>query len=454
MKHLFAWVPVLFVMFFFSACRNQSGVTSLQKSSIHSLPEWNKKLTDIIITDVFSPPVCSRIYAYCNVAAYEALVPSNAQYKSFAERLNGLQAAPIPATKIDSNYFPISSVIAFTTVAQKLLFNTDAMKEMEVEYLEELDKLRVNASIKAKAIEYGRTVGQHIVAWAMKDGYVERNSNPGYFVSDNPASWQPTPPDYMDAVEPNWGMLRSFTLDSSSSFRSMMSFAFDTMTTSDYYKEAMIVYDAVNKLTLSDTLIARYWDCNPNVSITSGHVTYFQQQISPGGHWVFIAGSVAEKEKLDMIKTAQVLSKVSVTLADAFISCWDAKYIYKTVRPETFINRYIDKDWKPFIQTPPFPEYPSGHSTISASAAAMLTSLFGDNYAFIDSAEVPFGRPARRFNSFAEAAAEASISRLYGGIHFLKSLNESASNGKLLGEHVVQKLDVNSPPKDSFILNK
>jgi membrane-associated phospholipid phosphatase len=276
----------------------------------------------------------------------------------------------------------------------------------------------------------------------MSDGYIQRNANPAYFVTSDPGNWQPTPPDYTDAVEPNWGTLRPFTMDSSSLFRPLLSFKFDTLTTSDYYKEAMIVYNAVNHLTSKDTLIARYWDCNPNVSVTAGHITYFQHQISPGGHWIFIAASVAEKEKLDMIKTAEVLSKVSIALADAFISCWEAKYFYKTVRPETYINRYIDKDWKPFIQTPPFPEYPTGHSTISASAAAMLTSLFGDNYTFTDSAEVAFGRPSRRFSSFAEAAREASISRLYGGIHFLKSLNESATGGKRIGQYVAQKLNL------------
>ena len=443
MKFSFAGAVVLIAILLLAGCRNETGIAPLEKFSIHKLSAWNRKLTDIIITDVFSPPVCSRIYAYCNIAAYEALVQASPEYSSYAGRLNGLKAVPRPDKMIDSSYFPISSVLAFTTVAQKLLFNADAMKEMENEYLEELAKISVNQSLKENAIKYGRAVGRHIVSWAMNDGYVQRNANPGYFVTGDPATWEPTPPDYIDAVEPNWGTLRPFTMDSSSLFRPLASFRFDSLKSSDYYNEAMIVYNAVNKLTSKDTLIARYWDCNPNVSFTSGHVTYFKQQISPGGHWIFIAASVAEKEKLDMIKTAAVLSKVSIALADAFISCWEAKYVCKTVRPETYINRYIDKYWKPFIQTPPFPEYPSGHSTISASAATMLTSLFGENYAFTDSAEVSFGKPPRYFSSFSDAAREASISRLYGGIHFLKTLDESASSGKLIGEYVVQKLKMN-----------
>jgi hypothetical protein len=439
MKNIF--IVALTGILLFAGCRNEDDNSSLEKFSGNQLTAWNRELTDIIITDVFPPPVCSRIYAYCNIAAYEALVPLHPEYTSFAGRLNGLKDVPLSANVKDSLYFLISGVIAFTTVAQKLLFNAEAMKAKENQYLEQLEDLPINQLSKENAVEYGRIVGQHIISWALKDGYLERNANPGYFVTTDPASWQPTPPDYMDAVEPNWGTLRSFTMDSSSLFRPIMPFKFDSLKSSDYYKEAMIVYNAVNKLTTKDTSIARYWDCNPNVSFTSGHITYFQQQVSPGGHWIFIAASIAEKEKLDMIKTAEVMSKVSIALADAFISCWEAKYIYKSIRPETYINRYIDKDWKPFIQTPPFPEYPSGHSTISASAATMLTSLFGENYAFIDSAEVTFGRPSRQFSSFAEAAQEASMSRLYGGIHFLKSLNQSALAGKRIGEYVIQKLD-------------
>jgi hypothetical protein len=454
MKHFYFAAFGLTAILLYAGCRNKTDFTTLEKYPENQLSAWNRKLTNIIVTDVFSPPVCSRIYAYCNIAAYEALIPSHKDYSSFAGRLNGLKVDPQPIDGLDASYFPISSVIAFTTVSQKLLYNADAMKELENEYLRQLDNLTLNTSLKKSAIDYGRQVAEHIVSWAMTDGYLQRTAKPAYLVTSDLATWQPTPPDYMDAIEPNWGTLRPFTLDSSSLFRPLLPFIFDTVTSSDYYKEALIVYDAVKNLTTKDTLIAKYWDCNPNISFNAGHITYFQQQISPGGHWIHIAASIAENEKLDMIRTAEVLSKVSISLADAFISCWEAKYVYRTVRPETYINRYIDKEWRPFIQTPPFPEYPSGHSTISASAATMLTSLFGENYAFTDSAEVPFGRPPRHFSSFAEAAQEASMSRLYGGIHFLKSLTHSASAGKRIGEHVVEKLNSKSPRVNSKILIK
>jgi hypothetical protein len=427
-------------MLFVMSCRTTDTSTATENFAEHSLSNWNKKLTRVIISDVFSPPVCSRIYAYANIAAYEALVPADSKHKSFAGKLNDLKPVALPVNNASIN-FEMASIIAFTTVSQKLLFNADAMKDMEDEYIRQIADAGISDKIAENTISYGRTVGKHIIEWASRDGYLQRNSNPFFMVTKDPARWQPTPPDYMDAVEPNWGTVRPFAMDSSAQFRPAGPQKFDTSVNSPLHKEAMEVYNAVSKPGKNFTDIAKYWDCNPNVSVTSGHVTYFQQQISPGGHWIFIAASVADKEKYNQIKTAELISKVAISIADGFISCWEAKYNYSSIRPETYINLYIDKEWRPFIQTPPFPEYPSGHSVISSSAATMLTTLVGDSYKFTDSAEVAFGRPPRLFNSFREAANEASMSRLYGGIHFLHALNTGIEEGRNVATYVVNKLE-------------
>ena len=123
---------------------------------------------------------------------------------------------------------------------------------------------------------------------------------------------------------------------------------------------------------------------------------------------------------------------VTIGLFDGFISCWDEKYRSNYIRPETFINSRIDESWRPLLQTPPFPEYTSGHSVISTAAAVVLTKLFGDKVAIEDNSEVPYGLPVRSFNSFQSAADEAAMSRLYGGIHF----REAIENGKLQGSNI------------------
>jgi len=133
---------------------------------------------------------------------------------------------------------------------------------------------------------------------------------------------------------------------------------------------------------------------------------------------------------------------VALTLHDSFISCWNEKYTTNRVRPETVINRYIDEKWQPLLQTPPFPEYPSGHSVISTSSAQVLTCFFGDKFAFTDTVETYLGLPARVFSSFNEAAAEARISRLYGGIHFRDAIENGEDLGEEIGKLVIRKLSL------------
>lgn len=441
---------ILSIIILAIGCKPKADQVAIDEFCKGQLPEWNMKLTSVIMGDVLSPPVCSRIYAYTNIAAYEALLPENKSYKTFAGRLNGLTAVPNP--DINKKYcYPIASIIAFITVAQKLVFNADAVKERQAAYLKQLDSIGIDKGVLANSIQYGQAVGQHILAWAGKDGYLQRTSFGGYLVTKQPGRWIPTPPDYMDATENNWKNLRPFVMDSAAQFRPGPPIKYDTTEGSVFHKEAMKVYDEVTKPNVGDSAIAWYWDDNPNTSITDGHITYFLQKVSPPGHWVYIACSVAEKEKLSAIKTAALLSKTAIAVFDAIVSVWEAKYTYNLLRPESFINTqidpktfiktHIDKSWQPLIQTPPFPEYPGGHSSISASAATVLTDAIGNNYSFTDSTEVPFGRPARHFSSFYEAAAQASISRFYGGIHFYSSLAVGADMGRKIGSYVIQKLN-------------
>ncbi|MEJ7685123.1 MAG: vanadium-dependent haloperoxidase [Segetibacter sp.] len=342
----------------------------------------------------------------------------------------------------DKQYcYPVSSVIAFTTVAQKLVFNSNAIVDMEKEFLKQLDDLDINEELLNNSVSYGRQVGNHIIEWSGKDKYLERNSLPAYIVTKEAGRYQPTPPNYIDAVETNWKTLRPFMLDSASQFRPAPPTKYDTAKGSAFYKEAYQVYDIGKNPHEGDSATAWYWDDNPNTSITNGHITYFQQKNSPPGHWIHIACSVAEKEKFDAMKTASLISKTAIAIADAFISAWEAKFVYNYIRPETFINRYIDKDWLPLIQTPAFPEYPSAHSVASSSAATVLTKMIGDKYEFIDSTEVPYGRPTRKFNSFYEAADQASISRMYGGIHFKTAIERGKEQGRKIGDFVLARLD-------------
>jgi len=159
-----------------------------------------------------------------------------------------------------------------------------------------------------------------------------------------------------------------------------------------------------------------------------------------GGHWMSIAGIAAKQKELSMMETAKIFALTSITLGDAFISCWDEKYRSSLIRPETYINQHIDSNWKPILQTPAFPEHTSGHSVISSAAAVMLTALLGDDFAFTDTTEEKYGLPIRKFKSFYAASDEAAISRLYGGIHYMPAIRDGVTQGKTIGNYLVEQL--------------
>ena len=194
------------------------------------------------------------------------------------------------------------------------------------------------------------------------------------------------------------------------------------------------------KLTPEQKEIANFWDCNPFKMNVRGHVIYATKKISPGGHWINITRLACKKAKADFVQSAEAYACLSITLADSFISCWDEKYRTNVIRPETFINQYIDANWLPLLQTPPFPEYTSGHSVISIASAIILTKLFGENFSFADSTEVEFGLPVRHFKSFETAAEEAAISRFYGGIHYMPAIKNGVEEGKKIGSFIAEKL--------------
>jgi len=447
MKPLFVFFILVLL---FGNCKPKHNPDELNDFSKLQLVEWNRKLTDVIVADIFTPPVASRIYTYPNVAAYEAVRHMDKSYKSLEGQLNELEDVPDPAEGMEY-YFPLSEIAAFSTVAKELVYNREAIDELEQDYLKEIREIGIDDHIYGNSLSFGREVGKQILKWAQQDGYNERTALARYMVNKDPGRWQPTPPDYMEAIEPHWNTLRPFLLDSSSQFNAGAPTEFDTVPDSKFHDETMEVYKAVNNLDKEQLEIAKFWDCNPNISFTQGHVMYFQQQISPGGHWIHITLQVLEAENTDYVKSADVLTRVSVAIADAFISCWDEKYRSSLVRPETYINRYIDPDWEPVLQTPAFPEHTSGHSVASTAAATILTYMFGENYTFTDSTEVPFGLPPRHFDSFYAASNEAAISRLYGGIHYMPAIKKGIEQGRRVGEFAAANLNTRARSDDDKI---
>ena len=401
-----------------------------------------QKLTDVIVHDIFSPPVASRIYVYPSIAAYEVLASGSEEYKTLAGQLTDLK--PIPSPKQENVSLPLASIKAFLTVGKALVFSADMIAEFEEELFNQIRKDGMNSKKFEASIAYGEEVAAHILKWASTDMYKESRTFSKYSITDSPNKWKPTPPDYKDGIEPHWSKMRILVLDSADQYRPKPPTPFDMMEGSPFHEELMEVYETGKRLNEERTEIAKFWDCNPYVSHHVGHAMLATKKITPGGHWIGITKIASKKAEADMLESAHAYALVSITLFDGFISCWDEKYNSLLVRPETLINEYIDDEWVPLLQTPPFPEYTSGHSVISGAASVMLTKLYGENFSFDDDTEMLYGLPMRSFTSFKQAADEAAISRLYGGIHYRPAIETGITQGRAVGKYLVENIKTNN----------
>ena len=428
----------IFLLFCFASCTPDHS-SSIQKKIdpevLHTLCEG---LSDIMVHDIFSPPVASRIYMYTSVAAYEAAIGDQSNSKSLAGQLHGLDTVPRPADQLVN--FQVAALYAYMEVAAQLVFSADKIDTLHQNLLQSLKAYDLTDEVLDASRTYGSSVGNHVLSWAKGDEYNRTRSEPKFSITEDPARWVPTPPAYMDAVEPHWQQIRPLVLDSASQFRPQGPVTFDHREGSPFWTIANEVYQKSITLTEEEANIANFWDCNPYKMNVVGHIMHATKKISPGGHWMGITKIACQQAGADFLKAIEAYTKVSIGLFDGFISCWDAKYTSNLLRPETYIHNHIDENWLPLLQTPPFPEHTSGHSVVSSSSAVLLTELFGDNFSFEDTTEIPFGLPSRSYKSFQEAAEEASISRFYGGIHYMPAISEGMKQGEKVARLILQKI--------------
>jgi hypothetical protein len=399
------------------------------------------QLNTVVMGNNFSPIVASRNYTYANVAAYQVVAGSYPdQYESLSGQLRGLKSTPVPDKNktIDVEF---AALLAFCKLGEAVTFPAGSMKD----YVDSLKKLAEDhgmpEDVLNNSVAYADTVGSVIMSWSKGDRYLQTRGASEYTVMDSPGRWVPTPPAYSAAAEPHWREIRPMVLDSFNMFPVPAPYKFNiTDKNSDYYKEVMESKNAIDSLTPEQIHIADFWDDNPFKLNVSGHLMFGTKKFSPPGHWMSIVGIAAEKANADFGTTVTAFTKTAIALFDAFIQCWDVKYEFNTARPETVINKYIDANWRPHLQTPPFPEYTCGHSTGSAAAAEALTSVFGDNFSYTDTTELEFGIRSRSFKSFRDAANENNWARFYGGIHYHRSCLVATELGAKVGDLVVQRL--------------
>ena len=399
------------------------------------------ELNSVVMGNNFPPMVASRNYAYAAIAAYEVVAAAYPdQYQSLGGQLNGLQPIHAPALTLEVDV-ELASLLAYMKVGESVTFPEGSMQVYADSILKVARKKGLTDKVEKASRFFADSIGREIVRWSKKDNYLETRGAEKYTVKDIPGRWVPTPPMYASAAEPHWMEIRTMVIDSAGIFDPAPPPAFNiTDKNSKYYQEVMAIKNAVDSLTPEQKHIAEFWDDNPFKMNVTGHVMFGSKKFSPAGHWMSVVGIAAQKAKSDYATTVYATAKTAIALFDAFIQCWYVKYKHNTVRPETVINKYIDINWRPYLQTPAFPEYTCGHSTISSSAAEALTSVFGDNFAYTDSTELEFGIKSRSFKSFRHAAEENNWARFYGGLHYHNSCIISTDIGQKVGQLVATRL--------------
>jgi len=436
-KKFFTIIAILLVLF---SCKENSEPIEITPDHFHTAID---KVVDVMIHDIFSPPVASRVFVYPNIAAYEILAQNDSSYYSLENQIKHFGAIPTHDRSKNINY-PLAAIIANIDLSKQLIFSETKI-ENHRDSLYNIWEASNPREFKVSK-DYGLKVASYIYDWMNKDNYAQTRTMSKFSVNPkDEGRWQPTPPSYMDGLEPHWNKIRSFVMDSAAQFKPVPPPKFSMNKNSVFYKELTEVFEISKEITKKgdtseEIAIAQFWDCNPYVSVTRGHLMFAVKKITPGAHWIGITKIAAKKDKADFTRTVFAYTKTSIAIADAFISCWDEKYRSNLVRPETLINTYFDDEWKPILQTPPFPEYTSGHSVVSGAASIVLTSIFGDNFSFSDNTELPFGLPIRNYKSFKHAADEAAISRMYGGIHYRTAVEVGVGQGRKVGELVTDKL--------------
>jgi len=444
-KKISGWLSLFVMILLLYSCTQPSandikknGAKPFHVNDAAILRNNQKRLTDLIIYDVFTPPVAARIYTYTSLAAYEAIRFSKQGNPSLTAQLKGFSPMPQPEKGKKYN-FMLAATKAFFTVGYKVTFSTDTLKKFETTLLENFRNQLDNETFN-NSVSFGNSVGNKILARAAFDNYPQTRGKQRFEGSHDSGKWRPTPPDYLDAVESCWGTMKCFVLDTCTQFLAPRPPLYSMDTKSSFYKNTMEVYNIGKSITKEQKDVANYWDDNPFVIQHSGHMMFGNKKITPGGHWMGIASIACKKTNADEVKTAQTFALTALALMEGFIACWDEKYRSQVVRPVTVINESIDAKWEPFLQTPPFPEYTSGHSAISAAAATVLTKLFGDHFSFHDDSDKEYIGMEKDFNSFFEAANEVSISRVYGGIHYRSGVEAGAAQGRKVGDFLVKKI--------------
>ncbi len=428
-----------------SACRQEQNQDYMPFYSGHLSDYMNRQLNEAIIQDGFSPPVASRIYAYLNIGIYECFALSDKELQSLSGQLNGFAPSLPKAVDMDLYNPQFAAFQAYTTIARHLVY-----RDFIVDTLYNRGLQGFKNTLSEKQLSYsgiiGDSIAAQVISYTSTDHYSMTRSYPLYELKREAATWIPTPPMYGTAIEPYWGEIRPFVIDSPSNWLAPQPLPFDSNPSSAFYKESKEVYDFGKMLTDSLRDIALRWDGDPMPPYRLKHINVIKRQLNPVGHWLAISSIIASERKLTEKEHLLADVRIALGCADAMIVCWYNKFHYNLLRPHTYINRYIDESWDPLLTTPLFPEYPSGHSVLSGAASVAVITQYGD-VSFTDSSGREFGFAPKYFSSITNAASDCAMSRVYGGVHYRQAVEVGVRIGSRLAAYHESRLKLKKPDR-------
>jgi membrane-associated phospholipid phosphatase len=407
-------------------------VLTEQKTENSLIDFLNDFLNEALIQDGFSPPVASKIYAYCNLAAFEAYQISDSNKIDFSSFINeyNLQFEP-PKEKVNKELVIIS---AFCHIAKDQVYRDFIIDSLFAESVQLFAK-NLSKKVSDASIAVGQNIANEIIEYSKGDNYLKSRSYPLYKLLGTPGSWEPTPPYFGTPVEPHWGAIRPFVINNVKDFSIQEHIPFDTIPGTPFYELNKYIYDVSKSLSDEDVKLAMHWDGDPMPPHRLKHINLIKRQLNPVGHWLAIGKKLNNQLKVDERTAMLTYLRISLSCADALIVGWYLKYEINLIRPQSYINKYIDESWNPTLVTPLFPEYPSGHSLISGACANTLIAIFSDSIKFVDDTQIKFGHQPRTFESITAAADECAKSRVLGGVHYIPAVENGVELGRKIAEY-------------------
>ena len=428
----------LILLVILSSCK-EAIKSDVQVFKSTDLNNANTVLLEAVMEDAFTPPVASRMYVYAHLAHYITLQSLRSDsLQMIRSKVSGLEDFKLPESQEVNP--ELSALLAFSNTGKKLIYSEYYFEDLADSLKAKAIRLGLSENVINNSEKYASEISKLLSTWIDKDMYIETRTYPRFTSTKNSENWRETPPDYLSGLEPYWDKIRTMVIDSANVFAYKPLPDYSTEKDSDFYKMVDEVYQESKNTTLEKEKIAWFWDCNPIMTIHKGHMTTTIHKFTPPGHLLNIINQISTNENSDYYKTTKAYTMTSMAMFDAIIAVWYVKYKTDLVRPVTYIQENIDAEWTPVLQTPPFPEYTSGHSATSASAAEILTSIYGDNYKFTDNTQLRFGLEKRSFKSFREAADQVNLSRFYGGIHYMQGVEEGGRQGREVANLILKKL--------------